>query len=439
MIHRTPRPARTRLAAWCWLALALLPCALPAQEVSSLDRERGRTMLRQVRARIGERYYDPAYRGVDLDARTAALDSIIQRAATLGDVFGAVAQLALDLGDSHTWFVPPRQTVRVDYGWEMRIVGDSAYVSRVDDGSDARAQGVRPGDRVLSVNGYAPSRRNAWQIQYVFNLLRPQPGLRVVVQPPGGEPRQLDLAARVSQRARIVDLTEVGEDIYALIREAQNDAWEVRSRGVEIGDVLVWKLPTFDVADAVVRDGLRQARGKRALVLDLRGNGGGPVRTLTLLLEGLSAQPLRIGTWHERGRQAELATRGGADAFTGELVVLVDSESASAAEVAARVVQLAGRGVVLGDRTAGAVMRGRYHGLSTGAERVVMYGVNVTEADLVMSDGGRLEGTGVTPDEIILPGATEMAAGEDPVLAVALERLGVPMDPVEAGRIFAEP
>ncbi len=105
----------------------------------------------------------------------------------------------------------------------------------------------------------------------------------------------------------------------------------------------------------------------------------------------------------------------------------------------ARVVQLAGRGVVLGDRTAGAVMRGRYHGLSTGAERVVMYGVNVTEADLVMSDGGRLEGVGVTPDEIILPGATEMAAGEDPVLAVALERLGVPMDAAGAGRLFPEP
>ncbi|HEX6911856.1 MAG TPA: S41 family peptidase, partial [Longimicrobium sp.] len=305
---------------------------------------------------------------------------------------------------------------------------------------DARAQGVRPGDRVLSVNGYTPTRRNAWRIQYVFNVLRPQPGLRVVVQPPGGEPRQLDVAARVGQRARIVDLTEVGEDIYALIREAQNEAWEARSRGVEIGDVLVWKLPTLDVEDAVLREGLRQARGKRALVLDLRGNGGGPVRTLAMLLEGLSAQPLRIGTWHERGgRTEQLATRGGSGAFTGELLVLVDSESASAAEVTARVVQLAGRGVVLGDRTAGAVMRGRYHGLSTGAERVVMYGVNVTEADLVMADGGRLEGTGVVPDEIILPGPSEMAAGEDPVLAVALERLGVPMDPAQAGTLFPEP
>jgi C-terminal processing protease CtpA/Prc len=437
MIRRTN--ARARLFAWCWMALALLPAALPAQDLRAIDRERGRTMLRQVHAQIRERYYDPRYHGVDLDARVAALDSVIQGATTLGEVFGAVAQLTLDLGDSHTFFVPPRQTVQVDYGWEMLIVGDSAYVSRVDRGSDAQAQGVRPGDRVISVNGYLPSRRNIWQILYLFSLLRPQPGLRVVMQAPGAQPRQMDLAAAVRQRARIVDLTEAGEDIYALIREAQNDEREDRSRMVEVGaDVLVWKLPTFAVEDRVIREGLRRARGRRALVLDLRGNGGGPVHTLTMLLDGLSGEALRIGTWHERGRQTALWTNGSDDAFAGELIVLVDSESASAAEITARVAQLAGRGVVLGDRTAGAVMRSRFETLSAGAERVVMYGVSVTEADLVMSDGGRLEGTGVMPDEVILPGATEMAAGEDPVLAVALERLGVSMDPAAAAALLRE-
>lgn len=435
MIRRsTARAARTL----CATGLALVPALLSAQEVGRVDHERGSAMLRQVAAEIRRHYYDPGLRGIDVEGRVAALDSVIQRATTVAEVFGAVAQLPLDFGDSHTFFVPPRQRVSADYGWEMGIVGDSAYVWRVDRGSDAERQGVRPGDRVLSVNGYTPSRRNLWQLLYVFSVLRPQPGLRVEVQPPGGPLRRLDLAARVRQRPRIMDLTGAGGDIYALIREAQNDEAELRPRMAEVGDVLVWKLPTFDVAESALREMLRRARGRRALVLDLRGNGGGPVATLTALLDGLSTAPLPVGTQHERGRRVPLASRGSADAFTGEVIVLVDSESASASELAARVMQLSGRGVVLGDRTAGAVMRGRMQTHGMGTETVVIYGLSVSDADLVMADGGRLEGTGVTPDEIILPGAVEIAAGEDPVLAVALERLGISLDPAAAAALLRD-
>lgn len=434
MFHRSlSRGTRARLGAWCCLALALVPAALTAQDVRPTDRERGRTMLRQMAAHIQQHYYDPTLRGIDVDARVAVLDSVIREATTLADVFGAVALLPMEFNDSHTFFVPPRQRVSVDYGWEMRIVGDSAYVSRVDAGSDAERQGVRVGDRVLTVNGYAPSRRNLWHILYVFNVLRPQPGLFVEMQPPGAPVRGLNLAARVRQRSRIA---ETSMDLYQLIREAQNEAEELRYWTADLGDVVVWKMPTFDAELRTLRDALRRTRGKRALVLDMRGNAGGSVAVMTELLDGLSTEPLPVGMLRERGRETPLASRGNADAFTGELVVLVDSESASAAEVVARVVQLAGRGVVLGDRTAGAVMRGRMEMLTMGAELVVSYGVSVTDADLVMSDGGRLEGAGVTPDEIILPGAGEMAAGEDPVLSVALERLGISMDPAAAGALF---
>ncbi len=442
MIHpRLPRRARAYLRAGCLCALLLLPAPLAAQ-ISSVDRDRGRTMLRQVRAQIQQRYYDAGYGRVDLDATAAQLDASIQDAQSLGEVFAAVAQMAMQMGDSHTFFVPPQQTVEVDYGWELMMVGDSAWVSEVSDGSDAHRQGVRPGDRVISVNGHAPTRHNLWAMQYAFRVIRPQPGLRVVLRAPGGQPRQLDLASRVRERFRIVDLTggDGGGDIHALIRQSQNEQRDMAPRFAQVGDgVLVWKLPTFDVEERALREGLRRARGSRALVLDLRGNGGGAVDNLLALLGGLSRDSVFVATERGRDGNRRRVARGAGDAaFTGPLVVLADSRSASASEVAARVVQLTGRGVVLGDRTAGAVMMGRMRGMSLGVERVVLYGINVAEADVRMADGARLEGTGVTPDETLLPGAAALAAGDDPVLAAALARLGVTLDPAAAGALFRD-
>src|SRR6185295_7938024 len=91
-----------------------------------------------------------------------------------------------------------------------------------------------------------------------------------------------------------------------------------------------------------------------------------------------------------------LAKTRGDRIFKGKLVVLVDSTSGSSAEIFARTMQLEKRGTVIGDRTAGAVMRAIHSEHQLGADTVVFYGVSVTDADLIMSDGKSLERAGVT-------------------------------------------
>ncbi|HEY2895652.1 MAG TPA: S41 family peptidase [Gemmatimonadaceae bacterium] len=399
-------------------------------------------MLDIVRKQIAERYFDSTYGGVDMRSAYDSASAHITNAIGPDAALGAVAWYALQLDDSHTFFAPPSQTVSVEYGWNMMMSGDSCFVSSVKQGSDAEHQGVRVGDQLVSINGASPTRENLWQINYLYRVLRQQPSLHVVMRAPGLEPRQLDLAAKVRQRGAIVDLTgaDGGRDIGRMIREGEQEAEQYRGLYLDVADqVMIWKMPTFDIRLDEVRDALRRARKRKALIIDLRGNSGGYIQTLLELIKQVSRDSVVVGTLRERLKTSQLVAKGaGNEAYAGPLYVLVDSRSASASEIFARTMQLSGRGKVLGDRTAGAVMEARYYPLSLGIETIMAFGVQITDADVVMSDGGRLERVGVTPDELLLPTATQLASKRDAVLARALTLAGIPTDAARAGALYPE-
>ena len=418
----------------------LLSCGLTGstmgQSLTGYDREAGRQMLQMIRSDIEKNYYDPSFRGIDLRERFGQADARIKTAKSNGEIFGVIAQALLDFDDSHLFFIPPGRVAKVEYGWQMQAIGEKCYVVAVKPGSDAEAKGLKQGDLILSIDGFTPTREVLWKIQYYYYTLRPKPGMRLVVQSPEGAPRQVDVLAKIQQGKKQIDLARLGADITNLIIESENEARLNRDRFFEKDNVIIWKMPGFDIYDESELDNIMgRVKKHEALILDLRGNGGGLVVMLKRLLGYFFEQDIKVSDMKYR-KEVKTEVAKGNGGFKGKLIVLIDNRSASASEIFSRVIQLEKRGVIIGDRSAGAVMQSVQHGHEVGLETVSYYGASVTNADVIMKDGKSLEHVGVTPDELLLPTAADLAANRDPVLSHAAALIGLKLDSEAAGKLF---
>ena len=435
-----------RITPWLVSLLVLMLLTIcPARQtfgqsiISSRDREVGRTMLLRIKDEIKKNYFDPSFRGINLDEQFKDAEEKIGQATSNGQIFGIIAKAVLSLNDSHTFFIPPQRAARIDYGWQIQMIGDKCYITAVKPGTDAEAKGLKPGDILHVIDGYSPTRENFWLLTYLYNALQPRPAVEVVVQSPGEEPKKAAFNASVRQGKKVLDLTSSsGMDFYDLIREGEEEDHINAHRFYESGnDLLVWKMPQFDLSKSQVDEIMGKARKFKALVIDLRQNSGGYEDTLLRIAGNLFDHDVKVGDIKRRKETKPLVakTKGG-DIFQGQLILLVDSGSASASELLARLVQIEKRGTVIGDQTLGAVMRAKGYGLQVGLDTAIFYSASITDADIVMTDGKSLEKVGVTPDKVMLPSGMDLRNESDPVLSYAASLAGVKLEPEKAGKLF---
>jgi C-terminal processing protease CtpA/Prc len=413
---------------------------VPASAQTQFDnfqRERARQMLRDLHDALGHHYYDPQYHGIDMDARFKAADTRLQSVNNLGDALTTIAETLDALQDSHTFFLPPSRNTHREYGYIQQMIGDRCFITAVRPNRDA-SEKLAPGDEVLAWQGYTPKRENLRTMNYIFNTLLSLPVMNLTVRGPDGTTRKVQVTPKVTREKQVLNLRDEN-DFWKLVREEENGDRENRQQLVNSGDaLLIWKMPEFLMTDDAVDHLLKDARKYQTLVMDLRGNPGGLIKTLERVVSDVIDHDVTIA--RRVGRKSDLkpqiAKSRGADAFSGKLIVLIDSRSASAAELFARVIQLEHRGIVLGDHSAGLVMEALHYEFHQGMDTQIFYGASITDADLIMSDGKSLEHTGVVPDEVIPPSAADLAAGRDPVLARAAKLAGKELDPVKAGQLF---
>jgi C-terminal processing protease CtpA/Prc len=403
----------------------------PPQKVDKFKVEQALRILEMVQNEVKNHYYDPTFHGVNIDAAFARAKDKISGIDSFNEDFIIIASTLDTLQDSHTYFIPPPRPYYIEDGFRRKMIGDKCFVTAVEPDSDAFKQGLKSGDQLVTINQFPPDRATLWKLDYLYGVLNPQPELILEVQSPDGA------RCRIRTKSEVVHYnTRVSGD--EIVKSAAHQHELERPRYAEFGDdLVVINIPNFAMSTNEVETMASKIRKHKAAVLDMRGNPGGLILQMEDLLRNLFNRDVHIfDRVSKAGRKPENIKGSGGRAYTGKIIALVDSQSDSAAELTARVLQLEKRGTVIGDRSAGKVREARTYFDQLGVDTLFGFGTSVTDADLIMSDGKSLENTGVDPDEVILPTAADLSAGRDPLLSRAAALSSVLLTSENAGKLF---
>lgn len=272
---------------------------------------------------------------------------------------------------------------------------DCVYINRVYKGTPAEAAGLLPRDRITAVDGVAVTAANYSER---LNAIRGQAGTQVTLTVQRG-----DSAFEVTvSRADFVI-----ESVFPRT----------------VGDVGVIEVTGFNQATA---DQFREAvnalveQGVTALIVDLRGNHGGLMDVATEMLDYLLPEGELGYAVYNGGKRQSLGSSDAA-AVDLPLAVLVDRNTASAAEYFSSAMRDSGGAALVGETTFGKGIMQITYPLGDGTA------VRLTVAKFYTASGTEFHGIGLAPDvEVALPEGVSrylLTDEEDPVLQAALAAL----------------
>jgi carboxyl-terminal processing protease len=408
------------LKPWRDLVLVLAFLTLTPLLVQTQNVQRGETedILKIVSADVRKNFYDPQMKGLDWAALTEQARQQIESSNNTGKMFLAIVSLLDKLQDSHTYFVPPPLTQQADFGFNARPYGADIRVYEIANKGPAGKAGLSLGDKITSLNGIAVDRASFSEILRLLEVVVPAAALDAEVVSAGGQTRTVHIPAHMILRQE----HQYYDSVWRVADRQRAMDVHVNFSHKDYGDGIAYvAVPSFSDRPDLTYAAVKKADHAHVLILDLRGNHGGWRDTVLSFLGFFNQQPQLLMKRVFRSRTEDEVIKPQQSGFSGSVIVLVDSDSASAAELAARHLQLTYKAQVIGDNTAGKVNDGYVIREKIGARFITPFAVSVTDAKLVMPDGGELEGHGVVPDIYCLPTADDLVKQRDPCLDQALD------------------
>jgi carboxyl-terminal processing protease len=270
-------------------------------------------------------------------------------------------------------------------------------VSDVFAGSPAAKAGLTTGDLIVAVGNTSLANRS---VNYSAALIKGRAGTRVTLT--------------VQRGGRTMRISVVRANIVIPVASSRM----LHFRAAKLGYV---QLTSFAVGSGQeVRQQVRSVlkHGAQALILDLRENGGGLVEEAVNVASTFIANGTIVSTdGRAQPRQVYMA-KGDAIAPTIPMVVLVDGNTASAAEIVTGALKDRGRAKVVGTHTYGKGVFQEIQPLSNGGALDFTVGEYFTPNGQNLGGGGVRQGPGIKPNVYAATPASTRP-GHDPALTVA--------------------
>ncbi|MDR0522689.1 MAG: S41 family peptidase [Planctomycetaceae bacterium] len=268
----------------------------------------------------------------------------------------------------------------VGLGVELRTDRDSLLIVRVIPGSPAMESGLKDGDRILTVDGISTRGRDT---DNAADLLQGKEGTRV---------RLSVVSAGMGQRPRNIEITRRQIDVPSVE--------DVRMISDKLGYV---KLTSFQSKTcAELRRALAELerKGMKGFILDLRRNPGGLFQVGVEVADMFIDKGAIVRT---QGRQNKVKNSldspymaTAEQTYKMPMIVLIDEESASAAEIVAGALRDHDRAVIIGKRSYGKGTIQQILPVRTGTDGV-RSGVKLTVEKFYSPKGWAYSGVGVSP------------------------------------------
>jgi carboxyl-terminal processing protease len=350
---------------------------------------------------IQERYYDPAFHGIDWQAKRATFRPVAARAASTQEFYDVLRQMIASLKDAHTrvyspdekfdWWNPRFVTV----GLTVREVQGAPTVIHIDPNSAAVKTDIQQGDVIVSIDNLPVAEFIAHRMRLAGLANDSDYRFRTVATLFDGT---------AGTTVKVGWTTRNGKQKSTVFQRY----WSQRQLGFNNqrkGKIAVLRIDAFTQSVALDFSKVlpQVLEGAEGIILDLRANGGGDAEAMADVASLFLDDGTNLGKFADRsGASFELQTFSkrlwripGLLPTKLPLVVLTSENTSSAAEILVAALQTKRRARVIGTETCGCVLAIRNrHALPDGGV------LDVSEFDYRTAGGVRLEGVGVKPDKI---------------------------------------